>query len=357
VKASSRDSASPQRWKDHLEQELAGIWEEVLGQPVGATDDFFVNLGGDSLTAFRLSFRIQERLRIPLSPATFLESRTVARLADRLRRRDYRGSTLVAIQPQGRYPPLFFSHGADGSVFYYRRLAEHLAPDLPFYGIQAPSTGQAPASLAEMAAGYIADIKILRPRGPYFLGGYCMGGTVALEMARQLQSAGEQVSLLVLIDTYDWTRCAPGSRSERLAFLAQKLRFHGGNVLLLPFPKRRVFLREKVRWGVGLLSVWWNRKDAQTPASSVFRLLSENAPEFYPGHITCFKSRVVYNRYRGHELMAGAHAASVETEELPVYPGGILMEPFVSCLAEQIKDRLSSCLGLNGDKTAQAAPE
>lgn len=330
--------------KDHLEQELARIWAEVLGQPVGVTDDFFVHLDGDSLTALRLSIRIREQLHIAFSPAALLESRTVARLANRLREGTHRGSTLVAIQPQGKLPPLFFSHGADGSVFYYRRLAELLRPDVPFYGIQAPSAGKVPASLEEMAAGYIADIRAVRPRGPYFLGGYCMGGTVAFEMARQLQSAGELVSLLLLIDTYDWRWCTPGPRSERLTFLAQKLRFHGGNVLLLPFRKRRVFLREKARWAAGLVSEWWSREDAETPASSVVRLGSEYVPGFYPGLVTHFRSKAVYERYRGHDLIAGIHSASMETEEFPVYPGGFLMEPFVRRLAERIKVRLGTCI-------------
>lgn len=334
-------SAAARGWKDPLEQKLASIWEEVLGRPVGATDDFFNHLGGDSVTAFVLFLRIRERLQVVFPPAVLLESRTVERLADRLRKGTHRGSTLVAIQTKGEHPPLFFSHGADGSVFYYRRLAEHLAPDLPFYGIQAPVVGKAPASLADMAAGYIADLKMVRPKGPYLLGGYCMGGAVALEMAHQLHAAGDRVSLLVLVDSYDWTRCLPGSAFERLNFMGQKLRFQGGNFLLLPVRERRVFLREKAWWGGGLISDWWHRKDEETPAASVVRLLSKHAPGFFPGPVILFRSRAVYDRYRGHDLTAGIHAAGVETEVLPTYPGGILMEPFVSHLADRIKARLA----------------
>jgi thioesterase domain-containing protein len=43
----------------------------------------------------------------------------------------------------------------------------------------------------------------LQPRGPYHLGGYCFGGNVAFEMARQLRDQGEQISWLALIN------CAP----------------------------------------------------------------------------------------------------------------------------------------------------
>ena len=42
--------------------------------------------------------------------------------------------------------------------------------------------------------------------GPYFLGGYCMGGTVAFEVAQQIQAQGERVALLALFDTVDWSK-------------------------------------------------------------------------------------------------------------------------------------------------------
>ena len=54
-----------------------------------------------------------------------------------------------------------------------------------------------------MAARYIMDIQILQPEGPYFLTGYCMGGTIAFEMAQQLSQRGQRVDLLALLDTYN----------------------------------------------------------------------------------------------------------------------------------------------------------
>jgi pimeloyl-ACP methyl ester carboxylesterase len=237
---------------------------------------------------------------------------------------------------------VIFSHGADGSVFYYRCLAEHLGPDRPVYAIQASTSGKLPASAEEMAARYVADVKALQPRGPYFLGGYCMGGTVAFEMARQLRSAGEEVGLLALVDTYDWSRIAPGPGPEQLAFLAQKLVFHQRNVLLLPSRERGIFLREKARWGTGLVSEWRTRREARESAAYVYRLLSEYTPGFYPGPLIHFRSREVYSRYRDRELSAGVHAASIEVEEVAVYPGGILVEPFVRRLAERIRVRLDA---------------
>jgi thioesterase domain-containing protein len=46
----------------------------------------------------------------------------------------------------------------------------------------------------------VREIKRLQPAGPYYFGGYCFGGNVAYEMARQLKVAGEQAGLVLLLD-------------------------------------------------------------------------------------------------------------------------------------------------------------
>jgi thioesterase domain-containing protein len=55
-------------------------------------------------------------------------------------------------------------------------------------------------SLEAVAGTHIEAMRKVRPHGPYRLGGFCNGGLLAYEMARQLQQAGEQVEFLGLID-------------------------------------------------------------------------------------------------------------------------------------------------------------
>ncbi len=55
--------------------------------------------------------------------------------------------------------------------------------------------------LPEAAADYIAELRQVQPHGPYLLGGFSGGGLTAWEMAQQLEAAGEEVALLVLLDT------------------------------------------------------------------------------------------------------------------------------------------------------------
>ena len=57
-----------------------------------------------------------------------------------------------------------------------------------------------------MAQYYIKAIQTVQEAGPYLFAGWCMGGAIAFEMARQLQAQGQQTSFLALIEIYDfWT--------------------------------------------------------------------------------------------------------------------------------------------------------
>src|SRR5262249_49186072 len=85
-----------------------------------------------------------------------------------------------------------------------RHLAQYLAPDQPFYGLQPPSR-PLPAvvlpGITDLAVSYIDALRTIQPAGPYCLGGYSAGGLVAFEMAQQLWQQGQRVCLLALLDT------------------------------------------------------------------------------------------------------------------------------------------------------------
>jgi thioesterase domain-containing protein len=57
-----------------------------------------------------------------------------------------------------------------------------------------------------MAADYVGLIRKVQPNGPYNLLGWSFGGLVAHAIATQLQDDGEQVAMLVLLDSYPMSR-------------------------------------------------------------------------------------------------------------------------------------------------------
>jgi amino acid adenylation domain-containing protein len=200
---SDQDYVAP---RNSVERKLVAIWEDVLGiRPIGIRTSFFA-FGGNSLIAVRLFAKMQPVLGGELPISTLFRAPTIEKLAKELRRNagDEPYPTLVPIKPSGSKPPFFCAHGGLGGTLYLGPLASHLGPDQPFYGIESEGLDGAAmrhATVEEMASWYISEIRRIQPRGPYFLGGYCLGGTIAFEMAQQLLRRGEQVAIVAQIST------------------------------------------------------------------------------------------------------------------------------------------------------------
>lgn len=216
---------------DPLESSLAALWSELLKvHDIGPEDDFF-DLGGDSLLAVRVFERMQAMTGVNLPLATLLTAPTVAAQAAAFRAAGAREpgrdtsapdgheaqwAPLVPIQPHGTHPPLYFIHAVGGNVLNYVPVARRLDANRPVYGIQALGLDGTTApleSVPEMARRYLAEIRRVQPRGPYFLAGGSMGGMIAYEMAQQLVSGGDRVGMLAMLDTY--APLAPGNRPAR----------------------------------------------------------------------------------------------------------------------------------------------
>jgi thioesterase domain-containing protein len=252
---SSRPQAGLVGPRDSIECQLTLIWEELLRvRPIGIHDNFF-ELGGHSMLALRLFTRIEELLGVRLPIATLFEGPTIEQLASVVRQRGRKAkwSSLVAIRPTGKHAPLFCVHGVGGNVLSFRHLARNLGPDYPVYALQAQGLdGSQPLRTVEaMAAHYIAEIRSVQPEGPYQLAGLCFGGVVAYEMAHQINAAGDEVSLLALIDTAPpiVTRYSSLVRSigAFAAFQGERIRLHWRAFFALDPGQRLDHLKRKLR--------------------------------------------------------------------------------------------------------------
>ncbi|WP_218776814.1 amino acid adenylation domain-containing protein, partial [Nostoc sp. T09] len=209
--------------RNQVEAQLVEIWQQVLGvHSIGVRDNFF-ELGGHSLLAIQLFWQIEKAFGQKLPLATLFQASTIEGLAAILQPQTALNATaveswssLVPIQPQGNKPPFFCIHGLGGEVLGFRDLAMAMGKDQPFYGVQPLGLdGQQPplTRVEDMAAHYIRCMQALQPQGPYYFGGYSFGGIVAYEVAQQLHRQGQQVGLLVMLDT-----SVPGS-DRRLPFV------------------------------------------------------------------------------------------------------------------------------------------
>ncbi|MCC6775207.1 MAG: non-ribosomal peptide synthetase [Hyphomicrobiales bacterium] len=284
----------------------------MLGaQQISIHDDFF-ELGGQSLIALRLFNRIRKQYGVELPLSMVFQAPTIATTAAMLReilgigedaavadgkatpplsanidrppaarpstsanvltlKSKYqpavqpspvsaRFQSLVEIKKGGDRPGLFCVHGAGGNVLNFRDLSWGLHPDQPFFALQArgiDGISRPHRSIEEMAEAYLEEIRAQQPRGPYFLAGYSGGGIVAFEMARRLTALGEQVPLLVFLDTF---HPQMPTRAVPIARIVQRLR-----------DERVSYLRQIARDRIGRLRDW-------SASRRIERCLQHNKP-------------------------------------------------------------------------------
>ncbi len=191
------------------EKRLARVWRETLGVArVSATANFFES-GGDSLGATQVVMRIQREFGKEIPFAFFLSAPTIAQIALALdgapaaiaERGMARGEGL-SYASQGARLPLFCITSQAADLYVFRHLAARLDSGQPLFVWNVPvEEGEGARSVEELAARVCRWIRGVRARGPYILGGYCFGGMVAFEAARQLIADGDEVPLVALFDT------------------------------------------------------------------------------------------------------------------------------------------------------------
>ncbi len=228
--------------RNDIERTLTGFWQDLLGvAQVGVEDDFFA-LGGHSLIAVRLFAMVRRAWRVDFPISVLFEAPTIAACAAMIEERigpaedapkapPRRFTHLVAMHEREGGPcrPFFLVAGMFGNVLNLRHLAQLLGGYRPFYGLQARGLyGDQPphTTLPDAAADYIAELRQVQPHGPYLIGGFSGGGLTAWEMTRQLEDAGQEVSLLALLDTPLPVRPAL-SRADKAAIKMAEFRRKG----------------------------------------------------------------------------------------------------------------------------------
>ena len=242
-------------------------------------------------------------------------------------------------------------NGTDKSFFWVQNLniglARAMGENRPFLFVgyteeDFASLDQVP-SLQSIAACLVQKIMLVQPTGPYTLGGFSLGGTLAVEMASQLRSAGHQVSLLVLVDpptpSYLGPRNPltpklryPGYLLKRARQLGPRLSMrYFGDFLKIRFVR---FFRPKtnqpeLRAAHELIETAAANYDAEEYTGRALLVMATEHPpdvDFLPGWIKVFSGDLEVRHLKGHHR-------------------DLLAEPVVQTVADVILSRLHQAAG------------
>ncbi|MCR9093706.1 MAG: SDR family NAD(P)-dependent oxidoreductase [bacterium] len=370
--------------RDEIEKTLVSLWEEMLGvQGLGIHDSFF-DLGGHSLIAVRFFSKIKKTYRVDFPISVLFEAPTIEGCAALIRdAMGDDGSVTAAADGEARAPrtrfkhlvamdagegaggpnpPFFLVAGMFGNVLNLRHLAALVGTDRPFYGLQARGLygdEQPHETFEEMASAYLEEIRTVQPEGPYYIGGFSGGGITAFEMAHQLEAAGEEVALLVMLDSI-------------LPVLPP----------LTPVDRARVQMMRLRRQGFGYLGEWarnqlkWRRERWEArfgeseenggQGEDVFHNVAiEQAfraalPRYqmrqYAGHVHLFRPKLDRAYVLGPDRVLNSEklwvypdngwtpwVGSLEVSEMPGNHDSMVLEPNVRVMASRLRELIESC--------------
>jgi len=275
------------------EKTLAQIWSDVLSVGEISIHDNFFDLGGDSLGIVKLFLKIEKIFHLKLPLHSIFRFPTIANLAE-------------LIEKAGKNSPhealkTFFTPNPMPVFWIHCRFETGRIPIIPMatYWDESPSKNISGIRIEEMASEYANQIRMYRKNGPYRLGGYSIGGLLALETARQLSDAGDQIPLLFIVDPPFPGQALPNSVVKFFGYLK-----------LIPGLKpetRKFFLKRKmINWFKfsnflfkdRLCSLFW-KMDKPIPyflrvyyANKIFaQAASRYQPTVYPGEATIYLSR------------------------------------------------------------------
>ena len=329
--------------RTETERELIAIWEKMLQvRPIGIRDNFF-ELGGHSLLDARLVAEVERVLGVTLPLAIIYHTRTIESLAETVERKKSAKPTslLEPYRTHGTKPPIFSQGGST-------HLAEYLGEDQPIYWLDHHGTSglAVPDTIEKMAANYVAEIRSVQARGPYYLLGYCIGGVLMLEVARQLLAEGEAISLLCLIDPIPPRSfiLAPAGGTAKAATDAEpRVRRHLARLKHLP---RRVLGRYHWAKRICKLAICdlWLSSGRRLPVywrdfycdEKLEQALQRYAPVPYPGSFVIFRQPNNSTETAWRSLAQG----TVDFQETWVDHSELLEEPYVQILAGNLRSYL-----------------
>jgi acyl transferase domain-containing protein/thioesterase domain-containing protein/D-arabinose 1-dehydrogenase-like Zn-dependent alcohol dehydrogenase/acyl carrier protein len=355
--------------RTEIEEKLVAIWQKFLGiAPIGVEDDFF-EFGGDSLLAVQLTTYVRTQLQVELSTQALLNAPTIANFVKLLKHAETQNTPgsdepklLVEIKSGNpQHPSLVMIHPIGGYVFFYRELAQQLESEQPVYGIQAQGVDGKSTPLDQveaMATQYIRQLQKHQPTGPYLLGGSSFGGMIAYEMAQQLKQQGEDIGLLVLIDTPGPEHMPTGHLNEDVEVMAYILEV--GNGIRISVDELRQ-MDEQTRWAWFVEKTGGDETESSQMQSQIFmdlfranmQAMFAYQPQPWEGDAIFFRAmeQDAYNAKTPEKAWEPLIRGNLTIYSIPGNHITMNEQPHVKVLADYLQRAINSAMVLTESKT------
>jgi thioesterase domain-containing protein len=213
-------------------------------------------------------------------------------------------------------------------------------------------------NIESMAAHYINEMRTIQPVGPYHLGGYCFGGVIAFEMARQLALQNEKVGILALIDSMPPNVATNSKFSLEFfhflktlpAWLAYSTKL-GPREMFVHFTQKLASIAKK-------LAKRHDASNVEDKISEVFDFqhyppdfkrfaeihfiaLTQYRPQIFPGRVTLLRTnRPRLFDFNSEKLWGKIASGGVTVKIIPGTHEKVLEDPYVGVVAEKLRENL-----------------
>jgi len=176
----------------------------------------FFSLGGHSLLVIKLIETIKNELGVSLTIKDVLDFPVIKDLFELIERKQNqpaiaspirsRNTSLVKLRFNSQRNKLFLVHPVGGTLFPYLYLIEKIEKKYDIYGLQDPMLEYPPQlidNMKKLVEYYVSLILSVQDEGPYYLLGYSLGGTIAVEIGRVLREKhNKTLGFVGLIDSW-----------------------------------------------------------------------------------------------------------------------------------------------------------
>jgi thioesterase domain-containing protein len=322
------------------EKLLVEIWKQVLGKDVGIHDNFF-DVGGHSLLAARLIAQIQAETGRKMPVSAMFRAPTIETFA-RLLKDEFTQKpdpVMMSLHDGDGVIP-FFAVAAPGvDTFGLALLAQQLGKEQSVYKLQSsgPAIWDRPYRSEELTAWareYIAAMRLVQPRGPYYVGGMCAGVQIAQQMILEMEAQGEEVALFTIFDTWvlenSQIRALWAIDYYRQRFRVLRSQLWREQLATIWKAVRRSFWPSSAAASSGWRETYWPGKGFQ-------------APRFRAPVLLFKRPRQPFHYVRDPQMGWGARSmGGVEICEVRCGHIEVLREPYVRVVAQILASRLQA---------------